>query len=185
MPSIDRQPELHSARLQLRPLRAADWSALYAVASDPLIWAVHPAPNRWQEPVFRCYFEEGIACGGALVIIDPVDGAIIGSSRYGMERAGPDEVEIGWTFLARRFWGGATNAELKRLMVDHALRQVPRVIFIVGEHNVRSRRAMEKIGGQLTDRIVDSTTPGIVGRHVVYAIDRQGFATGPLSHPRS
>ena len=96
-----------------------------------------------------------------------------------MARAAPGEMEIGWTFLARSYWGGAMNRELKRMMLAHAFRFVPRVIFVVGERNLRSRRAMEKIGARLTERIID--VPGSPqGRHVVYAIDREGFADGPL-----
>jgi RimJ/RimL family protein N-acetyltransferase len=91
-------------------------------------------------------------------------------------------MEIGWTFLARRYWGGAMNGELKRAMLTHAFQYVQRVIFMVGENNLRSRRAMEKVGAQLTDRIVGNETRS-PGRHVVYAIDREAFATGPLMRP--
>ncbi|MFO7324596.1 MAG: GNAT family N-acetyltransferase [Pseudomonadota bacterium] len=183
MDSIDRQPHLVSPQLHLRPLRPDDWDPLYAVAGDPLIWELHPASDRWQKPVFRQFFEQALASGGALAAIDPAHGGIIGSSRYDLARAGPGEVEIGWTFLARRYWGGAMNAVMKRMMLTHAFRYVPRVIFVVGEHNLRSRRAMEKIGGVLTDRIVE--VPGSTqGRHVVYAIDREAFWHGPLMDGR-
>jgi RimJ/RimL family protein N-acetyltransferase len=40
---LDRQPVLEDERLLLRPLRAEDWDALFAVASDPLVWQQHPA----------------------------------------------------------------------------------------------------------------------------------------------
>jgi RimJ/RimL family protein N-acetyltransferase len=182
MDNIDRQPFLISPRLHLRPLLPADWPALYAVASDPLLWTLHPAHDRWQEPVFREFFNQALASGGALAVIDPADGGIIGSSRYGLDRALAGEMEIGWTFLARRYWGGAMNTELKRTMLTHAFKYVGRVIFIVGEHNLRSRRAMEKIGGILTDRVLENATRS-PGRHVVYAVDREAFAAGPLMHP--
>lgn len=157
-------------------MRADDFDALYAVASDPAIWALHPAHDRWQRPVFRAYFDQGMASGGSLVAIDPATRAIIGCSRYDLTRALPGEIEIGWTFLARAYWGGATNAVMKRLMLRHALAQVRQVIFLVGEHNLRSRRAMEKVGGRLTERVLDAPQ----GRHVIYAIDREAFARGPL-----
>jgi RimJ/RimL family protein N-acetyltransferase len=176
MESFDRQPHLHAERLHLRPMQASDWAGLHAVARDPLLWAQHPAPTRWQEPVFRAYFEQGLASGGALVAIDPADGRIIGASRYGFDRADEDEVEIGSTFLARGYWGGETNAVLKWLMVGHALRHLQRTIFVVGENNLRSRRALQKIGAELTARSIDAPQ----GRHVVYAIDRGAFAAGPL-----
>ena len=179
---MDRQPVLEGDRLLLRPLRPDDWSALYAVASDPLIWQVHPQHDRWQEPVFRAFFDQALAGGGAIAVIDKSTGAIVGSSRWeGFDAADGGSVEIGWTFLARSHWSGAYNPELKRLMLDHALRFVARARFRVGEDNVRSRRAMEKIGGRLTaGSSVVETASGLV-RHVVYEIDRESFARGPLN----
>jgi len=174
------QPSLLHPLVKLRPLVLDDWDALYAVASDPLIWAVHPAHDRWQESVFRRFFTDALASGGALVAIDPATNDLIGSSRFDPKRAEPGEIEIGWTFLARSHWGGPTNAALKSLMVGHALTQFDRVIFIVGEGNVRSRRAMEKIGGQLTSREHHAEMAGRMVRHVIYSIDRAGFARGPL-----
>jgi RimJ/RimL family protein N-acetyltransferase len=180
MNSFDAQPTLEDALVRLRPLRADDWEALFAVASDPLIWEVHPAHDRWQERVFRKFFEDAMASGGALAAIDPATGEIIGSSRYDRGRAGPGEVEIGWTFIARRYWGGAVNRAMKRLMIAHALQHFDRVIFLVGETNGRSRRAMEKIGGVLTPRLDHAEMAGVPVTHVVYAIDRDGFEMGPL-----
>jgi RimJ/RimL family protein N-acetyltransferase len=158
-----------------------DWAALYAVASDPLIWAVHPAHDRWQEPVFRRFFDDALASGGALVAIDPATNNLIGSSRFDRTRAEPGEIEIGWTFLARRYWGGPTNAALKSLMIGYALTQFDRVIFLVGETNLRSRRAMEKIGGLLTNREHFAENAGTMVRLVIYTIDRASFASGPLA----
>jgi RimJ/RimL family protein N-acetyltransferase len=184
---MDRQPVLEGERLLLRPLRQDDWEALFAVASDPLIWEVHPAHDRWQEPVFRAYFADALDQGGALAVIDKASGAIVGSSRMqGHDPANGGSVEIGWTLLARSHWGGETNREMKRLMLGHALRFVERVMFRVGETNGRSRRAMEKIGGQLSevDGGVIETVSGPV-RHVVYEITRESFASGPLMAGRS
>ena len=179
---MDRQPTLQGERLLLRPLRPDDWDALFAVASDPLIWEVHPAHDRWQEPVFRAYFDDALAQGGALAVIDKRSGAIIGSSRFqNLDPAEGGSVEIGWTFLARSHWGGSYNAEMKRLMLAHALREVERVVFRVGETNVRSRGAMEKIGGRLTDRIDVTQLPAGPAKHVIYEIDRASFASGPLA----
>ena len=178
---LDRQPNLSSAQVALRPLTADDGAALYAVAADPLIWAGHPAHDRWQEPVFRRFFDEALASGGALVAIDPATGAIIGSSRYDHDRAEAGEIEIGWTFLARSRWGGATNAAIKALMIGHALKSVDRVIFLIGETNLRSCRAMEKIGGVLTPRHHDAMMNGAAVRHLIYAIDAKALANGPLA----
>ena len=178
---MNRQPVLTGERLLLRPLRADDWDALYAVASDPLIWELHPAHDRWQEPVFRAYFTNALAHGGAVAVIDRASGAIIGSSRWqGYNPADGGSVEIGWTFLARSHWGGAINRELKRLMLAHALQSVARVDFRVGAANLRSRRAMEKIGGHLSDRAEQVEMAEAIVEHVIYEISRESFASGPL-----
>jgi RimJ/RimL family protein N-acetyltransferase len=179
---MNRQPTLEGERLLLRPLRPDDWDALLAVASDPLIWEVHPAHDRWQQPVFRTFFDDALAQGGALAVVDKDGGAIIGSSRFqNHDPANGGSVEIGWTFLARSHWGGRYNAEMKRLMLAHALESVERVEFRVGETNWRSRGAMEKIGGRLTDRVDITQLPAGPARHVIYEIDRASFADGPLS----
>ena len=161
---------LEGELVRLRPSVAEDWEALYAVASDPLVWEVHPAHDRWQEPVFRAYFDGGIASGGALTIIDKATGAVIGSSRFDNWNPDADEIEIGWTYLAREYWGGTYNREIKRLMLDHIHRFVGTAVFTVGEGNIRSRRAMEKIGGVLRSGIVDRPMAGEMKPHVIYEI---------------
>jgi RimJ/RimL family protein N-acetyltransferase len=130
----------------LRPLAPDDWDALLAVASDPLIWEQHPVADRWREPVFRAFFDEALSSGGALLASDPGDGRAIGSSRFHGYDAKRSEVEIGWTFLARSHWGGAVNGEMKRLMLDHAFRFVDSVLFYIGPNNIRSQRAVAKLG---------------------------------------
>jgi RimJ/RimL family protein N-acetyltransferase len=72
---------------------------------------------------------------------------IMGSSRYYDWNRAAWEMAIGYTFPARSRWGGATSAEVKRLMLEPAFRFAGVVRFHVGSNNLRSRRAMEKIGG--------------------------------------
>jgi N-acetyltransferase len=145
--TFELQPILKSEILELRPLRAEDFEELYAVASDPLIWEQHPNSDRYKLDVFRKFFDEALESGGALIAIDRRDDRVIGSSRfhcYDLERS---EIEIGWTFLARSHWGGVYNGEMKRLMLSHVFKFVDNVIFFVGSTNLRSQRAVEKIGG--------------------------------------
>jgi RimJ/RimL family protein N-acetyltransferase len=144
---LDLQPCLVGDLLELRPLRAEDYRDLYAVAADPLIWEQHPCKDRHREEVFAVFFREALQSGGALVAIDRKNGRVIGSSRFHGYDEGKSEIEIGWTFLARSHWGGAYNGEMKRLMLRHAFQFVNNVVFLVGPHNVRSQRAVEKIGG--------------------------------------
>ena len=182
---MDRQPTLAGKRLLLRPLCEDDWDALWAVASDREIWALHPAHDRWQEPVFRAFFADALAKGGALLVIDrapgQAKGRAIGSSRFqAYNPADGCSVEIGWTFLARDRWGSGANAEMKRLMLAHAFRFVERVVFRVGESNAISRKALANIGATLTDRRETSMMAGEPVSHVVYEMTRQTFASGPL-----
>ena len=150
---MDLQPVLEGPRLRLRPLLAADFDELYAAASDPLIWELHPASDRWKLPVFKEFFAAALASGGAFAVVNRFTGAIVGTSRYyGLDEK-ESSVAIGFTFLARKLWGGDFNRELKTLMLDHAFKSVRAVKFHVGEHNLRSRRAMEKIGARMVGRL--------------------------------
>jgi len=188
---MDRQPVLEGERLLLRPLTEADWDALYRVAADRELWAVHPSHDRWQEPVFRAFFADALAKGGALAIVDKHapsgveegTGVVIGSSRFQFCERQEEEgaLEIGWSFLARSYWGKGYNAEFKRLMLEHAFRHVDRVVFRVGADNVISRKAMAKIGGRLTGETYFEDRAGRPVEHVTYEITREAFATGPLA----
>ncbi|MGE3802506.1 MAG: GNAT family N-acetyltransferase [Candidatus Kapaibacterium sp.] len=160
------QPTLEGNLLRLRPLLAEDFDALYSVASDPLIWEQHPVSERYREDIFREFFREAMESGGALIAIDAANGKVIGSSRYYEYNQEKSEVEIGWTFLARSYWGGAYNREMKRLMLEHAFQFVESVIFLIGPQNFRSQRAVEKIGA-----VLDGTRDGVYGqKHLVYRL---------------
>jgi len=113
--------------LELRPLRKTDFRDLYKVASDPLIWEQHSNSNRYKKEVFKIFFRDSIESHGALVAIDLKTGQIIGSSRYHGYNEDKSEIEIGWTFLARDYWGGAYNKEMKHLMLRHAFKYVENV----------------------------------------------------------
>lgn len=179
---MDRQPVLDGERLWLRPLREGDWAALFAIASDREMWALHPSHDRWREPVFREFFDDALARRGALVVVDKASGGLIGSSRFqDHDPAGEGVVEIGWTFIARPYWGLRYNAEVKRLMLAHAFASVGRVIFRVGADNVISRRAMANIGGRLTGETFVVECAGRPVDHVIYEITRDSFASGPLA----
>jgi N-acetyltransferase len=164
-PAFELQPALTGRLVELRPLKAEDWDALYGAASDPLIWEQHPESTRWQPEVFRRYFNGAMESRGAFAVIEPTSRRIIGSSRYCSLKAEESEIEIGWTFLTREFWGGPHNGEMKRLMIDHALKFVERVVFVVGENNMRSQKALEKIGANVWKRVPEESK-------VIFAITR-------------
>jgi RimJ/RimL family protein N-acetyltransferase len=143
---VNRQPNLEGELVVVRPLRVDDFDQLYAVAADPLLWEQHPQRERWRPEVFRVYFDAHLASGGALAVLERASGDLIGATRYDNLDPEASEVEIGWTFLARPYWGGVYNADLKRVMFEHAFQSVKTVVFLVGARNLRSRRAVEKLG---------------------------------------
>jgi len=157
---LDRQPVLRSDLVELRPLRADDFERLFSVSSDPLLWEQHPSKERAERSGFERWFEEAVACGGALTVIDCRDGRIIGTSRFHGYDEDRREVEIGWTFLARSHWGGAYNSEMKRLMLQHAFGSVDAVLFRVHSENFRSQRAVEKLGAVRVGTEIDALGRG-------------------------
>ena len=167
---FDRQPVLTGNLIELRPLHPADFAALFEAASDPLIWEQHPDRERHKREVFQKFFDSAMESRGAFAIIERKSGRIIGSSRYYEYSAERREVMVGFTFVEREFWGGAYNSELKSLMLDHAFRFVDRVLFQVGENNLRSQKALEKIGARFLERTELPGPNGSMVPCVVYVI---------------
>ena len=147
--SVDVFPEpIHTQHFSLEGVAESDFESLYAVASDPLIWAQHPESNRWQRNVFSVFFANGLVNDlGCFVIRERLTREVIGSTRY----YGYDEkdrcVRIGFTFLVRKHWGTSANREIKDAMLDRAFKFCETVLFDIGPENMRSITAVEKLGG--------------------------------------
>jgi RimJ/RimL family protein N-acetyltransferase len=168
--SFDLQPHLKGELIELRPLTPEDWDDLFAVASDPLIWEQHPESDRYKEEVFKVFFQGALESGGAFVVIDPKTQQIIGSTRFHGYDSEKSEIEIGWTFLARKYWGGQHNREMKQLMLAHAFKFVENVVFFVGEKNIRSQKATEKIGAirsGTVEKVYGNRPPSLNVRYVL------------------
>ncbi len=142
-PLLNLQPTITGNLLSITPLTPSHLEPLYKVASDPLIWEQHPFPKH-ERNVFNEFFDIALNSKGAIIITDIKTNVVIGTSRY--YNPAEDEVFSGYTFLARSHWGGTYNRELKQLMLGHAFKFVSKVYFDIGEQNLRSRRAIEKIG---------------------------------------
>jgi N-acetyltransferase len=168
--NFDLQPTLQGALLHLRPLLPSDFDLLYAVAADPLIWEQHPHFDRYKKEVFQKFFADALDSRGAFIVIDNKTNKVIGSSRFAGLDEQKSEVEIGWTFLARSHWGGLYNGEMKRLMLAHAFQYVKTVIFLVGPKNIRSQRALAKIGALPAGSLLDPAR----GENLVFRIHAGG-----------
>ena len=171
--SIDYTKTLIGKSITLRSLVASDFDALHAAAADPLIWEQHPDPDRYEREAFRAkFFDPAVESKSAYVVVDNASGALIGSSRFYEFDAAKREVAIGYTFLSRDYWGGSANSEMKTLMLAHAFASnIDRVWFHVGKNNMRSRKAMEKIGGVFSHEDV-KTMFGKTIDYVFFKIDK-------------
>ena len=150
---VNLQPALENDLVQLRALQVDDFDELYKVAKDPLIWEQHQNSDRWEEAVFKDFFQGAIDSKGAFVIIDKKSNRIIGSSRFKLSEKSQKAIEIGWTFLSRDYWGGAYNKSFKNLMITYALDYFEFVLFHVDKNNFRSQKAVRKLGGKLSKEI--------------------------------
>lgn len=168
------QPSLVGDTLLLIPLESSHFDELYLAASDPLIWVGHPSPLRYQKDEFSRWFEEAIT-SNALVVVDKNTGQLIGSSRYYEYDAGQREIAIGFTFLTRQYWGGVTNRELKSLMLAHAFTRVNTVWFHVDANNLRSQKAMKKVGAELT-QVTEKNISGRLGTYVFFRILKENYS---------
>lgn len=180
---FDLQPTLTGPRVTLRPIRSSDWDGMFRAAANPRVWELHPVRDRYTAPVFREFFDGALASGAALTIVEHGSGTIMGSSRYHGLDPMAREIEIGWTFLGVDYWGGSYNREVKALMLAHAFRFVDTVVFWVGETNLRSQQAMQKIGGVRRGGLNPRVLNGVSYQHLVYAITRNAFTARLKSSP--
>ncbi len=141
------QPTLENKLVILRPLNEQDFESLFQVAKDPLIWEQHPNSDRFKRDVYSAFFKDSMESKGALIVIDKASNEVIGSTRFKPINGAEYAVEIGWSFLSRKHWGGVYNRSIKKLMIDYAFEFLEYVIFYIGKDNLRSQRAVENIGG--------------------------------------
>jgi RimJ/RimL family protein N-acetyltransferase len=157
--TFDSQPNLGGPTIMVRPATIEDFDAVFMAAADPAVWAQHPSPNRYRREVFKTEFWDTAArTGGLLMVLENTTGHCIGSSRFYQWNPADRSVVIGYTFLVTRHWGGPTNTELKNLMLEHAFQTASSVWFHIGSENLRSRRAVEKLGARLSHEKVNETS---------------------------
>ena len=140
------QPTLENENLRLVPITESDFETLYEVASDPEVWSMHPNKERYKREVFQNFFNGAIDSRGAFLVIDKNSEEVLGSTRFYDYDENDDSILIGYTFYGTKSWGKNINASIKKMMLDYIFQFVNKVIFHVGKDNIRSVKAMNKLG---------------------------------------
>jgi len=147
--TINWQPEnLENELVKIVPLLESDYNKLYDVASDPLIWEQHPVKDRYKKEIFQLFFDGAVLGKTAFLIVEKKTGNIIGSTRYYDYKPDNSSIAIGYTFLAKDYWGGSFNKSTKKLLLEYAFKFVNKVYFHIGTTNIRSQMAIKKIGAE-------------------------------------
>jgi RimJ/RimL family protein N-acetyltransferase len=147
------QTRLKNENVKLAPLQTDDFEQLFAVASDPLVWEQHPNKDRYKREVFENFFQGAMESGGAFKIVKQNTGEVAGSTRFYDYNAEDNSIFIGYTFYGTKFWGSKLNPQVKKLMLDYIFQYVDKVNFHVGKDNIRSQKAMEKLGARKVDEV--------------------------------
>ena len=150
---FDTQKILENSYIILFPLADEHFKQLYKVASDPELWEYHPISNAYTTEGFDKFFKEAVATG-SLVIIDKSKNKVIGSTRFYNYNELENSVVIGHTFIAKEYWGSGYNKNIKELMLDYAFTHINKVVFYVVEENIRSQKALEKLGAVAKGNII-------------------------------
>ena len=148
------QPEtLENDLIKITPLTAIDFERLFKVASDPLIWEQHPERDRYKREVFQLFFDSAVKSKSAFLVFEKSTNQLIGCTRYLNYDSVNSKIEIGYTFLAKEYWGGRYNKAMKKLLMSYAFQNVESVVFQIGSTNILAQKAILKIGASKINEI--------------------------------
>lgn len=179
--NINLQKVLQDDLLQLVPLQTTDFENLYQIASDPLIWEQHPNKDRYRREAFATFFEGALESGGAYLIIEKATAQVVGSSRFYDLNEQAETIAVGYTFIARKYWGKGINRAVKTLMLNHALNFCEVVYFHIGAENIRSQKAIEAIGALKTGELEVAYYGEPVKLNLEYRINKKEWLAGRIS----
>jgi RimJ/RimL family protein N-acetyltransferase len=166
------QPEvLEDEITKLIPLQENHFEELYKVASDPLIWEQHPIRDRYKKEVFKAFFDGAINAGSSFLILDKETNEIMGTTRFYDYNEEKSQIAIGFTFISRKYWGGNYNKSSKKLLIDYAFQNVNSILFHIGAENLRSQKAVLKLGALKINEMVFPINDGIL--HFEYELKKQ------------
>ena len=148
------QPTLTNNYLTIKPLQHCHYKSLFAIACNPLVWAQHPNPNRYKQAEFEVYFKGAMQSGGAFIILVTNTNEVVGCTRFYDFNTTTKNIFIGYTFVAINFWGSELNGATKKLLINYVFaNNIDTVQFHIGKYNIRSQKAIAKIGATLIGEI--------------------------------
>jgi len=139
---------LQRGALRLEPLVDADIPALVELANhnrDELIYLYGPLRPDWYRLALADQDQ-----GRAVVFTLRMAGRIVGTTRFADFNPSLPAAELGWTWLDKAEHGSGLNTAIKYLLLKHAFEdwQLVRLQLKTAVSNLRSQRAIEKLGAQ-------------------------------------
>jgi RimJ/RimL family protein N-acetyltransferase len=145
---------LDGQHVQLITLNKDHFSELEVLAGDKRIWQ-HYVYDGTDNTRFRAVLKSALdemlnGTQVAFVIYHKELKKIAGSTRFMDIQSLHRKLEIGSTWLHPDYWGTEVNLECKLLMLTYCFEKAgaSRVQFKTDENNIRSRKAIEKVGGK-------------------------------------
>ncbi|MGZ3837024.1 MAG: GNAT family N-acetyltransferase [Flavisolibacter sp.] len=147
---------LRGRYVYLENLEAAHVPVLRKLARDERIWEYTKTllvneqyDNQFDQYIAAALDPRNTGGQASFVIRRTADQALIGMTRYYAIEPFHKRLSIGYTWYVPEVWGGAENKECKWLLLQYAFEQLgyQRVQFDVAHQNLRSQKAVEKIGG--------------------------------------
>ncbi|MDF0717483.1 GNAT family protein [Muricauda sp. 334s03] len=149
---LDFQKIMRSEKVVLRPMKIDDFEEMKYLTTDSKMWYYFTA-DLSDEPTLKKWIEIAIADlenhkALPLTIIDPINGNIIGTTRIGNISEVNKRVEIGWTWISKKYQGTGINGHVKKLLFKYLFSEtdILRVEFKTDVLNIPAKKAMEKVG---------------------------------------
>jgi len=138
--------------IRLVSLETSHYDALFELAKDKRLWEHIPtdcSDRKTFNKVYNSALEQRLKGNHYPFVIQNKRGELIGSTRFFEIFPEDKKLEIGWTWIIQKYWGTVVNLECKLLLLSYCFEKlgIRRVQIKTDANNVRSRKAIEKIGG--------------------------------------
>jgi N-acetyltransferase len=146
---------LRGQAIYLEPIGEQHREALRPLAKDERLWEFTKTLliDATYDEQFNQYFDEAMATaslgGQGFIIRATCDDSLIGMTRFHSVDRPNKALSIGYTWYIPAVWGKVHNKECKLLMLQYVFENLHfnRAEFRVAHQNIRSQKAVEKIGG--------------------------------------